>query len=276
MRLSEFPLVSEIKEEYIKLRQGGTGRAEATEMLKRSYSRELTSGQRDDGILFWIGLADGQYAVQELSEEVAKAATNALEALMHSGVSIATNDIRRRFMHYSNAPMPEQQQVQAPRKYRCTWKKGDVFAYLLSGQLAITQGIAGKYVILRVVDVVEFDDGAQRPVAMLTMWDSDLESWDPVVFSQMHSMILAYGRYGMPSSLFEYRAVIWFRTHAQEKKVPLKYLGNILDMEAPSDEGSFLEPQKLMMLCPEHFDRDCVNFWRVHTYVVQNLRKGSL
>lgn len=79
MRIGNFPLLDDIKKEYRELRLSGKGRQEAVEEMKKSYRNELTLGQDDDGLLFWVGLADGQYAGKELETEVAEQGRIALE-----------------------------------------------------------------------------------------------------------------------------------------------------------------------------------------------------
>jgi len=41
MRMKDFPVLEEIKDEYIRLRQNGNGREETAEMLMESYADEL-------------------------------------------------------------------------------------------------------------------------------------------------------------------------------------------------------------------------------------------
>jgi len=60
MRITEFPLCAEVKEEYIKLRKSGKNRASSVTQMKEHYADEITSGAEDDGLLFWIGLADSR------------------------------------------------------------------------------------------------------------------------------------------------------------------------------------------------------------------------
>ena len=67
MRMTYFPILHEIKEDYIKFRQEGNSRDQAVTLLIHSYAREIALGKADDGHLFWIGLADAQYYRKELS-----------------------------------------------------------------------------------------------------------------------------------------------------------------------------------------------------------------
>ena len=60
MKLTDFPLYSEVKEEYLELRKIGKGRADVLKEMQVSYADELQLGAEDDALLFWIGLADAQ------------------------------------------------------------------------------------------------------------------------------------------------------------------------------------------------------------------------
>lgn len=72
MRITEFHILKEIKDEYINLRRELHSRHETVKRLKAMYHSEISSGCDDDALLFWIGLADAQYASRELEEDVAR------------------------------------------------------------------------------------------------------------------------------------------------------------------------------------------------------------
>ena len=107
MRMTDLPMINEVKTEYVEHRSEGNSRAEATASVLANYAQELTLGGADDGLQVWIGLADGMYSRKELTEEVAQKALVALDALEQCVIPIAKSDLQRRRSHYAQAPMPE-------------------------------------------------------------------------------------------------------------------------------------------------------------------------
>ena len=264
------PFLQELKDEYTNLRKKGIGRQEAVAALMSKYREELTKGDYDDGKLFWVGLADAQFSVKELSSEVAEKGTDALKSLAQMGI-VSARSVDRRLKNYACAPMPERAKIKDRPKYCCSWAKGDVFAYRLSGPEAEAVGLDGQYVIIRSVDTIYFGDGRLLPVVTLSLWNTASEPVNADAVKTAQLLILTYGRFGLPENLFEYRAIIMFQSKAQEKKLALKYLGNICDIEMPHNEVVIKGPGKTAMLCPATMDRDVAAFWKMHNYAVNNL-----
>lgn len=210
MKLNDFPIIAEIKEEYMHQRRSGRSRDEAIAALQNSYQDELTIGAEDDGLLFWVALADAQYALKELSSSVSEKALDALSQLDHPSWSIVPKDLTARRKNYSAAPMAERKTLPKSRKFRCTWKIGDTFAYLLSGNCAKEHELAGRYMLLRKVDEVEFGDGRLLPVVTLTLWDNEPLPTNSKECQRISPLKLAAGRLCFPKNKYEYRTEILF------------------------------------------------------------------
>lgn len=272
MRITELPLISEIKDEYLQLRQNGHGRTAAVEELKLRYHDELTVGGEDDGVLFWVGIADAQLALKELSDEVAQMAMTAIRALEKSDWQVAPGDLHRRVQRYSCAPMPERENVRKPKKFRCEWRIGDAFAHQLSGQNADALDLSGKYIILRKVGALEWGDGTLTPIVTLSLWDALPLPQSNEAFSRTSPLRMSYGRMGTPENMYEYRTEILFSNKRQIDELKLEFLGNFPDFVMPKDETVFHRPGEVMMLSPKRFDADCCNFWKMHTYLCERER----
>lgn len=264
MRITEFVILSEIKDEYITLRQDGLTRSQAIEKLMQKYQYEISEGTEDDGLLFWIGLADAQYSVKELSAEVAKEGMRAIDAIEQTDFEIAPSDLKTRREHYSAAPMPEKEKVRRPKKFRCSWKMGDTFAYMLSGSDAEAAGLTGRYVIFRKVDELEFGDGRLLPVLTVTMWDNQELPHNAEQFQRLPMLKLEHGRLGLPSSLFEYRVELIIQSKRELSKIPFIYLGNFANVTMPDDEAIIRHPGMIMMCSLERMARACCFYWKHH------------
>ena len=169
LKLKDFPLVCEVRNEYKKCRQDGASREEAENKLKELFSSELEDGPDDDGLLFWIGLAEGQYQYRELTSDVSRHALSALSAIADKDWDVSPADICKKRDQYSCAPMPEKKNIRKANKFRCKWQFGDTYAYQLKGEQAAKCGLSDHYLLLRKVDELPFGDGRILPVVVLSL-----------------------------------------------------------------------------------------------------------
>ena len=263
MRITDFPLLLVVKEEYLELRKSGMCRSNATHEMLERYSNEICGGVDDDGPLFWIGLADGQYTNRELTSEVAKQAENALDFIDRAGWGVTPGDLSRRKIWYRQAPMPEKR-LGAPRaKYRCEWNVGDTFAYQLSGAAAEENGVSGQYILLRKVSDVEFGDGRLLPVVTLSLWGTKPFPVNEKEFMSAQILRVNCGRFTLPDNLYEYRVEIIVKNKKQLNSVPLIYVGQFADVQAPDDEVVVEGAGYITMMHLESFDSDLNLFIKV-------------
>lgn len=266
MRMTYYPVLLEIRDEYIRLRQAGNSRDQAETMLIRSYAKEISCGKADDGLLFWIGLADAQYYRKELSIGVAKKAIDALDQITAVGWDITSGDIARRREHYGQAPMPERSVGKPRAKFRSTWHKGDVFAYQLDGTNAEKLGIDGHYALLRKVDDVEFGDGRLLPVVTISVCEKDEFPATSSDIQKIAMLKIASGRFGTPKSKYEYRAEILIKSERQLNALALIYIGYFPDVCLPTDEVILTHPGNIMMIRPEALNDDLCLLWKMNFY----------
>lgn len=272
MRMTEFPMLEEIKDEYLALRRQGNSRNEATQQLISNYADEITKGVDDDGVIFWIGLADAQYYRKEITEEVAKRGIIALDRLAGAGMGIAVGDIERRRNHYAAAPMSEKKVGKPRPKFRCQWNIGDTFAYQLRGPRAERYGIAGKYCLFRKVDAYECSDGKLVPAVTVSLWDREPFPRSTDEFCSVPMLrIEGGGRCGAPKDKYEYRAQFWLENKKQLMNLPLQFVGNFQDVPMPEDEVVFTKSGCATILLPKRLDEDCGIFWKMHIYYTRGI-----
>ena len=255
MRIASFELLGDLKNEYMELRQNGQSRDQVVRILMARYHKELTAGAKDDGLLFWVALADAQYALKELSDEVGARGLAALEQLKVTIPEIIPGDIEQRRQKYACAPMPERSQIRKSKKFRCQWHIGDTFAYKMTGPEAETNGIVGDFVLIRKVDEIE-SNGSIMPVVTLTHWKNVQLPHNEVEFRSVPILPLCNGRFRSPKSTYEYRTIILFACEKQVKDLNLRYLGNFVDVSMPADEFYPREPGCVLMMQPKTIDAE--------------------
>ena len=264
MRITELPLIEEIKTGYRQYREKGFSRQEATEALMRDYQNEVTTGYRDDGSVFWIALADAQYSCKELSSEVAQKGISALDQLEAMGWRIASSDISRRRKRYQQPAMPERKTMRPVKKYRCPWNIGDVFAYRLEGAEWDREGLSGTYMLLQKVGVsTEGWDGYAFPIVTARHWNGqDLPTTRDEV-QRAHLLKLARGRLGFPNDQYDYRMQIVYKSSQKAKKVQLEFIGNFPDIPMPKDEINVKNDGAILMILPDDFSHELYLYWKI-------------
>ena len=264
MRITDFPMLFDIKKEYRNYREEGMGRSEAVNALMKDYHDELELGADDDGLLFWVALADAQYACRELSEEIAQKGLEAVEAISGTDWEITPGDLQRRRERYRTSQMPERASIKKPKRFRCRWQVGDTFAYKLSGPEVEACGIDGRYVLIRKVDEKEFLEGSTEPVVTFTLWDSEKLPENAQEFQRLPILKLENGRLGTPKTHFEYRALLIISSARKLNKLQnqLKYLGNFKDIPMPENELIIDYPGYMYLISPERIDIGCTYFWK--------------
>ena len=269
MRMTDFPLITEVAEAYIYARNSGLTRDEATQKLMLDYQTEITVGSEDDGILFWIGLADGQYKRKELSIEIAERGLEALARFESMVQFVVPNDIARRRTNYSRAPMPERTVRRSNSIFRCKWKVGDVFCFPLNGHCSQDYGLIGKFALLRKIADVEFGDGRLFPVVTLHIWEKPNPPQSANEIYHLPPLIVNGGPKGMRNGRFEYRVELLIKNDKEIEDSTLRYLGNAPDYTMPENEIVFVNAEDMVMIHLYQFELRFCGKYKVNQFFVQ-------
>jgi len=256
--LSDCAIIEDIKEEYRSVRENGKSRHEAEEYFISAYNTELTTGAYDDGLLFWIGLAEAQFKNKELSEDVAQKALHSLDNLEKQHM-LSQADITRCRNKYIQAPMPERKFIKR-KKFQCSWNIGDTFAIKLTSDVAKELGMDGKYAVLHKVDNVNFGDERILPLVRITIWDDlpDLITEDLFYSKKSIKLKPVYGK----EFKFQYSAQILFTSKRQIKPEVFQYIGNFSTIPFIPDETVPDQAGAIVMLSPQTIDDDCCWYYR--------------
>lgn len=272
MRITDFPLVQEVKDEYLALRKTGKSRADAILEMQQQYRNELEYGSEDDALLFWVGLADAQYSAKELTLDVTGKAAAALHKIADSDCCVAQGDIDRRLAHYHQAPQPEKKFGKPKAKFRCSWEIGDTFAYKLPENTEDGKANA-NYILLRKVSDIESGDGSLYAAVTLSLWKNSLLPQSVEEFCSVP--LLRVNRKGtlLPSGFYEYRCELIVKSKRHLDSAPLIYLGCFNNVSAPEDEGIIDHPGKMTLLLLDYLDRDLPLLIKRSRFYEEEVRK---
>lgn len=272
MRITDLPLVVEVKEEYLHLRRDGKSRADAAAELTEAYQDAITVGREDDGLQFWVGLADGQAANRELTADTAEKALAALESFEQTDWEITPGDISRRRTKYAQAPMPEKKMGKPRPRFHCDWQLGDTFAYRLTGPEAEASGVSGQHILLRKVSEVVFGKGDVFPVVTLTLWNEEELPRTADEFRTAPLLRLNSGRFALPPDRYEYRAELIIRSRRELNAAGFQFVGNFPEVPAPADEVIIEDAGSMTMILLEKLERDL----NLRIYVARRLNDKAI
>jgi len=157
-KLYQDDLAEDIRDYYKEqLRRGKKGE-EITQELLAQYQSSISDSE--DAPIFWFALADTQWELGRLENEVKE---NALKHIFigdnlkrwkieNPKMSKVREQIIEELRQKLLSPQPPEKKLAQYKIYRCEWKHGDVYAYRLESDLAKEKGIYGRYFLIQKVD----------------------------------------------------------------------------------------------------------------------------
>ena len=151
----------DVKDEYKdNLRRGKTNEEAMQEIIDKY--QELLEDEEVRGV-FWLALADTQWNLGRLDEQVKKQALEIIEL----GIDLKRwesneklynkrKEILEKLKEKLLSPQPEEKRMPKYRTYKCEWENGDVFAYQLKSEYAKEQGLEGRYLIIQKIDEIDW------------------------------------------------------------------------------------------------------------------------
>lgn len=250
--LSDFPLIDEIKEEYIMLRDE-LQRKKAVQALMREYGNEMADS--DDAVLFWLGIAAGQAELGELTAEYREKVLTSISAVKNDELVFAEGEL-----DFLNEKSPGKKRT--TQSY-WTWKPGDVYLYELNSDYAKEAHIDDCSLLLYVVDYKAIT--RQRyPIVYLLLWlgedapqsRKEIESCGYLELDRPFWKFRNDGKRAC-RKLFFCKSRTEFETFAAK----LKYIGNYSELKAPERQATFDE--YAMFTDPKYVERDvCLAFMK--------------
>ena len=151
----------DVKDEYKdNLRRGKTNEEAMQEIIDKY--QELLEDAEDRGV-FWLALADTQWNLGRLDEQVKEQALEIIELgtdlkrwESNEKLYNKRKEILEKLKEKLLSPQPKEKRMPKYRTYKCEWKNGDVFAYQLKSEYAKEQGLEGRYLIIQKIDEIDW------------------------------------------------------------------------------------------------------------------------
>lgn len=170
MNLYDIDIAQDIKYEFENLIRQGNSCKNSTNIIISKYRDEIMD--LEDGIIFWLALADIQWELGCLLPEIKKKAIEIID----SGIYLEiwqTQDPNleekwkqnlQNLKERLNSPYHTKKRKSKSKLYQCDWENGDVFAYRLENALAKEKNLYGRYVLIQKVGETAWHPGHIIPI----------------------------------------------------------------------------------------------------------------
>ena len=160
----------EVRDYYQELLKKGISNEESLDCLLEAFEEVLEDA--DDAPPFWFSLADTQWKLGRLTDEVREQAL----ALLTSGADLARwedatkgqknarKKVLQALQERLQSPQPPEKKIRVPRLYHTDWKFGDLYAMQLCGETAKTNGLDGRYLLFHKVREMTWYPGHIIPI----------------------------------------------------------------------------------------------------------------
>lgn len=190
-KLYQDDIAEEVRDYYKdQLHREKTGKEITQELMAQN---EDIISDPDDAPVFWFALADTQWNLGRLEEEVKKRALDHI----HDGYDLSRwkaedcqeAKIREKVLRELEEKLlslqPAEKKISQYKLYHCDWKFGDVYAYPLNSEYAKEKGLYGRYFLFQKIGETIFYPGHIIPIVWVKITEADQLPLDKNAFEKL-------------------------------------------------------------------------------------------
>lgn len=238
-KLYDNDVAMDVKDEFLNHLKCGRDEFEATELMIKE-NQEMISDY-DDGVIFWLTLADTQWNYGRLlpivKEEALKILNDKDEKKSFENIIIGRNEKRKKviqeFREKINSPIPEKKKIKLYKYFKTTWKHGDTFSYEIDTDYSKELDLYGHHLIFYTLHhdfVTKGEDGDFFPIVYIKI-TSNMKR--PGNIEELNSCSFVKTGKFKKSGLSSFRRLVFTSSRIKLKK--LDYIGNFV-IEYPDNE----------------------------------------
>ena len=278
-------IAMEVREYYQELLKKGISNEESLDCVLEAFEEVLEDA--DDAPPFWFGLADTQWKLGRLTDEVREQAL----ALLSSGADLARweeatkgqknarKKVLQALQERLQSPQPPEKKIRVPRLYHTDWKFGDLYAMQLCGEIAKANGLDGRYLLFHKVREMMWYPGHTIPIVHVKLTltteipkgpneidqlpyiqifsdgpkDSSLQ-WRPLEKTLNEEDLDEFGYY----PIYEIGLIF-----TSQRSIPksLVYLGNYQTLSMPKGEVVYTNTANVPVVFPKEFEDNLIGYY---------------
>lgn len=305
-KLYQDDLAEDVRDYYKEQLSKGKKGVDISQELLVKYQAEILDSE--EASVFWFSLADTQWNLGRLEDRVKEMALRHIE----SGQSLerwktidpkmlktreqAIQDLRQKLL----SPQPPEKKVAQQKIYRCEWKCGDAFAYLLESDLAKERGLYGRYFLIQKVDEGTWYPGHVTPIVYIKITKDGTLPANEEEFDGLEYVQTAFSKFeerfwpidmSRPAEDIAEKSKIKYRVdeygylpqyrinllNTSKRVIPKKliYLGNFKNSSPPENEFIPHSKFNILQVYWKHFG-DTFETKMLERYCFHNLRELSI
>ena len=292
----------DVKDTYKdKLHRGKTNK-EATEETIEENQDMLED--IEEASLFWFALAETQWRLGRLEEDVKEEALKCIEEgtdLERWKEDISLYERRKKVLEELKekllSPQPPEKKISKYRIYKCEWKIGDVFAYKLKSEYAKQNQLENKYLIIQKVDERIWWPEHTIPIVRVKITENDIipkteEEINKLKYiqtstcffrdrfagssaiipleEQIKGMSFETDEYGLLPE-YQLTIIVTSKSAANKFKEELIYLGNYTNIKPPKIEFIPITKMNLNTIRWQDLETELID-----SYLLHNMRQSPI
>ena len=227
----EMNLVSDVSEEYIKLRKNGLDRKSAVDQIIESYFREMND--IEDSAQVWIGLAKATGGKNELTTELLEKADHGFDDFekIHPELITQLQTLRKKYCNEKLIGLEAKYSQEKKKPWQCGWLKNGLYYHLMHGEYPTRFGLDNWYALLYKKTEIEDGLGKTKHIFYVSVSEKIPSSEEDVAKLEW----LCHKDMGRKVYTVELDA----GSAKEERKYDLIYLGSFDNITLPEDEECY-------------------------------------
>lgn len=169
----------DVKDDLLSAINSGKPYREAFEELKETYV-DNTYDDDPDIPVFWFVCADILWKKGRLDDDIKHKALAYIEKnsdverwnLESPALGKKRKAVLEKLKIKLLSPQPEAKPIRVKKLYECPWNIGDVFAFVLTGESADKEGLAGTYAMFQVAEKMFINTAGTYPIVRIMLTES--------------------------------------------------------------------------------------------------------
>lgn len=257
---------ADVKETYIGFLKQQLNNTDAYLKTLEEYDELMGT---DEESLFWYALADTQWNVGRLTEDVRDKAIAFIKAGSDDMLENPRWEVTfQKLKDKLESPMPAEKRFAKPIEFvRNPWNIGDIYAYQFHTEEAVEHDLYGKYILFQKIGNIEYYEN--MTFSAIQVFDrvfEEIPDLDMVKDIRILPLTHAPGKNGAPNSISDYipsfewnmKATMIYEKKLHYPKKHFTFVGNVNVQEITCESNE---------LCDYFFSKNGMEDWLIKFYL---------
>ncbi len=152
-------IACDVRDEYLYLLENGHSNEESYHMLCNTFKDIMKSDEKN---YFWEALADTQWKVGRLTEDVKEKALNEIQEELSGRINRKRRNVLLKLQDKLELSMPKEKKFKNNFFERNLWNIGDIYAYQFHKDISKNFNLYGKFIVFQKVEELKYQTGKEE------------------------------------------------------------------------------------------------------------------